>query len=79
MKIEGEYTAYISDVKRFHLEGAYIKGSCPNCDAEYIRDNYFAYPTINEPFDLTCYCEECDHEWTVKIKIEVKLTLIESS
>jgi hypothetical protein len=69
------------DVKRLYLPGVEIKGQCPNCKKEITIDlggcDYLNFPHMNEPFFYGKYCNDCNHEWNVKLKLTVLLDIVE--
>jgi hypothetical protein len=68
------------DEKRFSIRGATLKCNCPNCQKPFVRDfgtQYISYPKVNTPIDVGLYCPECEHEWTVKMQINVTLSLVD--
>lgn len=70
------------DEKRFYVPGAVLTGVCPKCSATYEHDfgeSYLDYPRANEPEDFTCYCAACDHEWVVRLQLDVRLSLVEET
>ena len=83
-KITGKAKGEI-EVKRFYVNGVSIESKCPKCNHEKIKDfgdDYFSYPVIGEHLDVYFYCEEgdqapyCDTEWTVKVKLNVEVSLV---
>lgn len=69
----------IEDGKRFSVPGTALVGSCPKCKADFKHDfaeTYLSYPVANKPFDHTCYCHGCDHEWTLKLQLNVSLIMV---
>lgn len=79
MKIEVQNTQGTSiDVKRFHIPGTVLTGSCPECSEPYHEDfavRYLSYPTVGLNTH-TCYCPECDHEWAVTLKLTLGIELV---
>lgn len=74
-KITKEKNPWTLDLKRFNPPHE-ISSTCPKCSTPYDQEMRFAYPKINKEQDYTLYCSECDHEWKVKIIIELKIKLI---
>jgi hypothetical protein len=72
------------DVKRFYIPGYIIHSTCPKCGQEASNDfgdHYLSYPHTGIQ-DYSFYCEDmegngCKHTWTVKIRLSVKLELVE--
>jgi len=67
------------DDKRFRLPGCKLSGDCPHCGKKFERDfeeHYLSYPEANEAFDLVLWCPECDHEWTVRVRLHIALELL---
>ncbi len=64
--------------KKTYLSGVEIKGSCPECGAEYVHNcgtEHFNYPAVGYPESITGYCRVCGHEWKmgdVVIRISVE-------
>lgn len=66
------------DDKRFRLPGFAIVSTCPACSADYrhdLRYQHLSFPPTNVPFDHSCYCHKCEHEWTVSLILHVHLEL----
>lgn len=64
------------DVKRFYVPCT-ARGACPKCQAPFERDfeeHYLSYPTMNSVQIITLYCEKCEHEWGVPMRLDVTLT-----
>lgn len=63
--------------KRFYVP-AILRSVCPSCEVPYKRDlndQYLSYPPCNVPFREHLYCGECDHEWDVDLRLDVRVTL----
>jgi hypothetical protein len=43
--------------------------------SEVRRD--LSYPKANAPEDFTCWCGACDHEWVVRLQLDVQLVLVD--
>jgi predicted RNA-binding Zn-ribbon protein involved in translation (DUF1610 family) len=67
------------DVKRFYIPGVIIQDNCPNCGVETRYDmgglHYLSHPIANKPMQFTMYCNECDHEWSIKIILRIGLEI----
>lgn len=66
------------DVKRFYLPGTTISDICPKCQkrCEYdLGDHYLSYPSANETISFNCYCDDCNFDWSVAIKLHIFLSL----
>lgn len=79
--IEGAMTGKVAD-KRFHMPGVVLRSQCPKCGAAYavdFGDGYLPYPVVGKPFASTCFCrdEECAHEWTVTLRLDVTLSVVD--
>jgi len=73
-------TFEIEDGKRFYLPGASFGTSCPGCKEKIVHDfgeAYLSYPKANAPIDVRLYCAGCGHEWSVKMRLNVTLSLEE--
>ena len=71
--------AFKIDGKRFYLPGCSLSGICPKCSERFERDfreHYLAYPDANEPFDLCLWCPKCDHEWVVRVRLNISLEIV---
>lgn len=69
----------IEDGKRFYIPGAKLEGECPGCGAPYTHDfgeQYLSYPKVNTSHKVGCYCDKCDHEWSVRIRVNLSLELL---
>jgi len=72
-------------VKRFYAPFE-VSAACPDCGRVCVRDlstNYLGYPVVGEPFDLRLTCfddegEETGHEWSVRVRLDMTLTLVEA-
>lgn len=66
--------------KRTYLPGVVIKSKCPECDAPYVKDlenNYLSYPKVGQPYKLTGYCGQCDHEWPLgEVVLNLTITMV---
>lgn len=65
--------------KRLYLPGLQLQATCPECRAAYSRDfgdDYLSYPKVGEPEDLTLYCRECDHEWKIRVQLDVTMKIL---
>jgi hypothetical protein len=70
----------LDDAKRFYVPGAVLTGACPKCGGTYEHDfseSYLSYPRANAPESFTCYCTLCDHEWVVRLQLNVQLVLVD--
>lgn len=78
MRIIGKVDGGELEIKRLYLEGVSVVGECPKCDAPIDRDyscEYLSYPDIGKYFEEGFYCETCDHEWSVQLKLDINLSL----
>ena len=78
MKIETATKPFEIEDKRFYVPGATMEGKCPGCGAAYKHDfgeDYFAYPSVNEPIEVYCACGKCEHEWDERIILRVTLEM----
>ena len=67
------------DVKRFYLPGVTIKDNCPNCKTECVydlTDHYLSHPKLNTPEDCVFYCDNCDNDWKIQVRLNLNLELI---
>ena len=65
------------DVKRFYTPFV-IEASCPQCGERVKRDcddHYFSYPPLGVPFNEGMWCSGCEHEWDVRIQLDITLAL----
>jgi len=65
------------DDKKFRFD-AKVTEPCPSCKQEITRDfedNYLSYPDKNTPINIGLWCQECDKEF----ELEIKITSIEVS
>lgn len=65
---------YAPDIKR--LRAPYIiKDNCPECKNEIQRDlrdgTCLEYANFEMPEDIFGYCDECEHEWPLLIKVDI--------
>jgi hypothetical protein len=81
MKITGSGTPFEVDDKRFYLPGVKVEGECPACKKPFKRDlstdPALGYPTANTPTKLNCWCPECEHEWSIPIKLSITVELVD--
>jgi hypothetical protein len=80
VKVVGGCREFDLGVKRFYLPGVNLKGKCPSCGAKAELDldsNYLSYPTANVDFDEPMACNECCHEWSVGLRLNVSLEVVE--
>ena len=78
-KVIKEDKPFEVEVKRFYMDGFKVVSDCPNCSMENILDlsqNYLMYPTANEKFLETVYCEVCDTEYDVGLVLRVDLEAV---
>ena len=67
------------DAKRCHLPFT-IKGDCEGCGVRVsvsLLDQYLSNPTTGSTQDFYLYCHACHTETPVRIKFDVKLTLVD--
>lgn len=63
------------DVKRLYLPFR-IEDECPACKKAKVfdlNDQYFMRNQANQDFTHPMYCGDCDHEWSVRLHLEVSL------
>ena len=68
------------DCKRFRIPGVRIESDCPNCGVERtvdLTEHYLSYPKLGVPENFDLYCDECDHEWSVPLVLEISLKVAE--
>ena len=75
IKIEDNYQKTEIEEKRFYMPCKVIV-TCPKCNYEYEDDNYLSYPIANKDIDYDCYCGQCDHEWSEKVKIVLGIEVV---
>jgi len=64
------------EIKRFYLPGITLKDKCPKCGAEFIDDlgsSHLSYPIVGKEFNYDFYCEECYHEWSQPIILNIEI------
>ena len=79
-KITGSVKKDALDVKRLLLKGLILEDECPQCKSKVENDfgdgtGYLSYPTPGIPENVYLYCEDCDHEWDVKVVLDINLKL----
>ena len=79
-KITGSIEKDSLDIKRFYLEGLVLEDECPKCKSMMENDfgdepGYLSYPTPGMPESVYFHCEDCDHEWEVKVVLDISLKL----
>lgn len=77
-EITGNGVPFSTDEKRFYTPHV-VKTKCPACGVDHEHDCsswYFSYPTLNEPFDMGMACGECDHNWSVRVRLDLTLTVL---
>lgn len=78
MKIVGKLAGKM-ECKRFLLNGVKVLFKCPECGCagydcgEPEGYSYLSYPKMNKPMDYDFYCDECEHEWSERVILKVKL------
>jgi hypothetical protein len=45
---------------------------------DFGEQDYLPYPIANQPMDLHMYCAACSNEWTVRVKLVVRLESAEA-
>lgn len=78
-KIQGNMIGEI-DVKRFYLPGIELHAECHGCGEVLETDfdiEYLGYPPVGKPFKHEMWCEHCDVETTVMLKLNVQLRVIQ--
>jgi len=67
------------DIKRFHVPYV-LKTKCPKCGKKIERDYsdmyYLMFPRIGQVQE-NFWCDECDHEWSILLNLNVSLELVE--
>jgi len=74
VKISGKPEGQI-DIKRLYLPGVTLTAKCP-CGGDATRDfalECMYYPVMNEPFDVSVYCPNCNKTVTVQVMLKVSL------
>lgn len=67
------------DVKKFILDDVYIEDVCPKCGNMCSMDlgiNYLSHPKMNDKDYYTVYCDKCDHDWDIPIKVNLNIQLL---
>lgn len=62
-------------VKRMYLPFT-LATSCPKCESTHVMDlnaRFMSYPTLGEN-RLPLFCDECGHDWTIKVNLDIALT-----
>ena len=57
-----------------------IEWKCPKCGKEHVRDcrdRYFSYPIWGQTKKEHLYCDECEHEEPILLKVDVTVTIEE--
>ena len=63
------------EVKRFYV-GHEIKIPCPECgksELSFLGDDYLSYPSLNVEEPAHGYCDECDNEFELGVKLELNI------
>jgi len=63
------------EVKRFYLP-IQIERNCPKCGTKCEHDlsqDYLSYPTVNKKESIYFYCNECEHEFEIDVKLKISL------
>lgn len=83
IRIFGTDAPHQIDEKRLSFPGK-LRTQCPNCGKPFERDfskgddgQGFDYPFVNQNIVETLYCNGCDHEWSVTLRIEVTIKVVE--
>jgi len=79
MKVTNKEVAFELCEKRFNLP-ATIDGVCPKCGSPFSKnyeDHYLSYPFTNKDMTEHLYCSHCEHEWNVKIRLTLKLEIVD--
>ena len=66
-----------TDIKRLWLPYV-LKSKCPECgteDSYNFNENCIEYPKFEETFEHWCWCEKCEKEWLVNLKLDVTLEI----
>lgn len=68
------------DEKRFYLPGVKLTHECSKCghliELDFSTD-YLMEPTANVPFQQYLYCDECDEEQYVSLRLNISLEVVE--
>ena len=65
------------DIKRFYLPIKFNK-KCPNCGSKIefnLSEDYISYPVVGESESLYGYCDNCEGEFNVDVKLNVSLSV----
>jgi len=68
-------------IKRFYLP-VKINIICPNCESNVeinMEDDYLSYPAINTKEEIVGYCDNCDNNISIDIKLRIALEIDRSS
>ena len=75
-----DFKAFEIDCKRFYLPYT-IEVACEKCGEKITQDlsqQYLGYPQMGKPFDHYFWCEECDHEFSREMELEISITINET-
>ena len=72
-----DFSSYEISCKRFYLPYT-IEVACENCEhmiEQDLSELYLSYPILGKPFKHYFWCEECDHEFSKEMELEINITL----
>jgi hypothetical protein len=76
-RITGKCTS-LPEAKRCRLTGLGMRGECPKCGKTTERDfydNYFSYGCVRDTYLVCSDYENCGHEWSVDLEVEIILRI----
>jgi len=79
--VKSQGTPDLSSVKRCYLPGAVCESKCPNCgevQANDMKGNYLMYPEQNSTHTVGFWCEPCEEEWDLEVKVTFTAKLVPS-
>lgn len=63
------------EVKRFYFPYI-ITSCCSKCGDEFEFDgnsDYISYPVVGQPEKIYFYCDDCSHEWSEEIVLDINV------
>lgn len=62
----------INDIKRCYVDGK-IMIKCPNCGeviTHNFKEHYLCNPEVGKKTDCYFYCDNCDHEYEIPMRVK---------
>ena len=80
MKRQVSGSVFLADVKRCYVDVELTNIECPTCRNKMsidFNDQYLMYPEIGKLTDMGLYCQQCNTDWKMPLKVSSSVVTIE--